>query len=205
MSKDGSTTDFRRPAGGDKKVAMTDLYIKPMGNGTLPDLRNLLGSEPDGWCWCVAWEVETWTGWGNRTEEENRSLREALWKQNKYNGYILYEGRAAIGWCKVGPSKEWPKFCEEAGVPASDAIYAFTCFGLKPKYQGKGSTHFLLSEIIKDLCSKGVKNFVSFPRKGEGRRAPGEVWTGPSSLFVKAGFRVIRETDRRKVMVLDLT
>jgi hypothetical protein len=180
-----------------------DLRIKPMSAEIVSDLRELYGSEPDGWCWCVAWEVPTWNDWGKRTAEENRELREALWKQGKYNGYVLYNGGTPIGWCKIGPTSEWPKFCDQSNVPSSDTIYAFTCFGLKPKFQGRGLMHFFIVKVMKDLQCKGVKQFVAFPRAEENRLEPGEVWTGPLSLFLKAGFRVVRKMDRRQVLVCD--
>ena len=185
-----------------KIKATQDLSISPMSGEVLTELRCLYSSAPDGRCWCVAWEVPTWKGWAQRTGDENRPLREALWSKGEYNGYLFYENHVPVGWCKVGPTKAWPKFCEESGVPQSDTVYAFTCFRLKPKYQGKGYLHVFLRKIIQDLQAKGIKKFVAFPRKDEGVIEPGStaLWMGPLSVFAKAGFQIIRTIGQRHVV-----
>ena len=181
---------------------MEDLSIRPMSSEVLTEMRSLLGSAPDGRCWCVAWEISTWKDWGQRTGDENHTLRETLWSKGEYNGYVFYEKNVPIGWCKVGPTKTWPKFCEDSGVPPSDTIYAFTCFRLKPKYQGKGYLHVFLRKIIQDLQAKGIKKLVAFPRKDEAVVEPGstKLFTGPLSIFSKAGFRIVRSIGDRHVV-----
>jgi hypothetical protein len=45
-----------------------------------------------GWCNCVAWWVTGWDGWGERTAEENRQLRQSLLKKGEYDGRGPYFG-----------------------------------------------------------------------------------------------------------------
>ena len=54
-----------------------------------------------GWCFCVAWWVQTWAGWSDRGAEQNRQLREALCDQGEYDGYLLYADGAPAGWCQA--------------------------------------------------------------------------------------------------------
>ena len=67
------------------------LVARKMGKDTLLDCRQLWSSAPDGWCWCVAWEVDSWEGWTDRSASQNQALRERLWARDEFS---LLERRA---------------------------------------------------------------------------------------------------------------
>lgn len=182
----------------------TDISIAPMSPDVLDDIRALYSSAPDGWCWCVAWEVPDWSGWSSRTAEQNRSLREDLWKNGQFHGYVFYSGDEAIGWCRVGPTAVWPKFCQQTGLQPSDAEYAFTCFGLKPPHQAKGLLHEYFEKVILDLRNREVRTVFGFPKRHSAGLSAGDVWTGPVSVFLKAGFSVERMTENRVLVKCEL-
>lgn len=176
--------------------------VRPIGPDTLPDLRALLGHPPEGWCWCVAWEVETWDGWAERSAETNRTLREDLWRQGEFHGFVFYLEDAPVGWCRVGPAATWPKLCRERGVPPDPALYAFTCFGMRPEHRRLGHLHRFLALVIEDLRAQGITRFVAVPRRLQDHAADGHAWNGPPKLFLKAGFRITAETERFFVVEL---
>ncbi|BAS27427.1 GNAT family N-acetyltransferase [Limnochorda pilosa] len=180
------------------------LQVRAIGPETLNDLRQLLVTPPHGWCWCVAWEVPTWEGWEARTEEENRDLRERLWAQGQYDGYLLYRQEEPLAWCRVGPRSRWPKLCRSFGLDPTEDVYAFTCFGIRQEAMGQGLMHTFLRLVLADLRRRGVRAVEAFPRKLEGQVEPGELWMGPASLFDRAGFVTVRETDRWRHVGLEL-
>lgn len=153
-----------------------------------------------GWCACVAWEVPTWEGWGERTAEENVALRRRLFTEGHFHGYVLYEDGQPVGWCQCGPRDRWPKLVESFGLAPSPGTWAVTCFALAPGARKRGLAHQLLAGALDDLRRRGVRRVEAFPRMGgtsggaasppteQGKHEDGEVWTGPESLFVKAGF-----------------
>ncbi len=155
----------------------------------------LLSSPPEGWCWCVAWEVETWDGWLDRTAEENRQLREQLWSEGEYHGYLFYVDRESVGWARVGPTSVWKKLCESRDVEASDSLFVFTCFGMRPSWRRKGLLHRFLPMVLKDLARSGVSELVAFPRRAPKIAEDGRLWNGPAAIFEKAGFTITRTTD----------
>lgn len=171
---------------------MRNLCIKRMNKETIGDFSELLSKPPEGWCWCVAWEVATWDGWGDRSAEENRTLRETLWKNGSYHGYLFYMDDAPIGWCRVGPTQTWPKLCATRKVEPASGLYCFTCFGMKPEYRRRGFLGELFSMMIADLESLGVGELVAFPKNIDGTVPDGEIWNGPRSVFLENGFRVVR-------------
>jgi hypothetical protein len=71
------------------------------------------------------------------------------------------------------------------------------------QFQGLGLSHKILALIIKDLRVKGVKRLQAFP-KADPDLPKMDNWTGPLSLYLKAGFNVVKEDERRPVLELNL-
>ena len=151
-----------------------------------------------GWCYCVAWWIETWEGWGDRTEAENRNFREELFQKDQYDGYILYVDGQPAGWCQCGRRDRLKKLVSQYDLSPDDNIWAITCFVLLPEYRGKGLTHMMISGVIADLERLGISHVQGFPKR-EKDLSPGEVWTGPEAVFRKAGFEVERDHPERPV------
>ncbi len=184
--------------------AMVPLSIRAMSVETEPDCRALWSQPPEGWCWCVAWEVPSWEGWTERTAEENRRLREELWRRGEHYGYVFYLGGEPMGWCRVGPVGVWPKLASSRGLRPDEGTFAFTCFGIRPPHRRKGLLERALRLVIADLRERGVKRLVAVPKKVAGEVEDGELWNGPKSLFDRLGFWPVRETDTFWEMHLDL-
>ena len=178
--------------------------IKRMGPETNAELRILWSKPPEGWCWCVAWEVPTWDGWGKRTAEQNCELREALWARGEYSGYVFYLENEPIGWCRVGPSSTWPKFCRERRVPPSESVFAFTCFGILPDYRRKGHLGKFLLLVLEDLAARNVTKVIVAPKRLTGAQPDGQLWNGPARLFERVGFTVQREDENFTIMELSI-
>ena len=157
-------------------------------------------SEANGanWCYCVAWWVPTWEGWGQRTAEENLTLRESLFRLGQYDGYLLYIDGEPAGWCQCGPRDHLPKLLEQYKLEPDPQVWAITCFLIAPRFKKQGLTHQLLAGVLKDLSGRGVARVQAFPR-----RAPDlpdeDRWTGPETIFKSAGFEVERDDPKRPI------
>lgn len=167
--------------------------IRPIGADTLADLSGLLGTPPEGTCWCVAWEVADWQGWSQRTAAQNRTLREALWQAGEYHGFVFYLDGAAIGWCRVGPASVWPKLVHERRIDEVSS-HAFTCFGLAPAYCRQGHTHHFLDLVLAALRAAEVRRALAAPKRLATDGPDGKAWNGPAGLFQRAGFVPVHET-----------
>jgi hypothetical protein len=104
-----------------------------------------------GSCFCAAWWVPVWGGWGDRTSEENRALREDLFKKHYFDGYVLYLDDKPVGWCQVGLRDQFPKLLRSYALSPDPVAWAVTCFLLIPEARGKGLSSSFLSEVINDL------------------------------------------------------
>jgi hypothetical protein len=68
------------------------------------------GANDAGLCFCVAWWVPTWYGWGERSAAENRQLRESLCARGEHDGYLLYVDDMPAGWCQPGHATGLPSW-----------------------------------------------------------------------------------------------
>lgn len=157
-------------------------------------------SEANGanWCYCVAWWVPTWEGWAQRTAEENRALRERLFQQGQYDGYLLYLDGNPVGWCQCGPRDHLPKVLRQYKLTPDRRIWAITCLLIAPRHRKRGLTHRFLAEVLEDLRTRGITYVQAFPSRD--RDLPDEdIWTGPETAFQKAGFVLERDDSKQPV------
>ena len=155
------------------------------------------------WCYCVAWWVPTWEGWGQRTADENLTLRENLFQLGQYDGYLLYIDEEPVGWCQCGPRDRLPKLLEQYKLEPDDQVWAITCFLIAPRFKKQGLTHRLLAGVLEDLRRQGVQRVQAFPHRAT--ELPDEdMWTGPEVVFRRAGFTVERDDPKRPVYGIKL-
>ena len=155
-----------------------------------------------GWCHCVAWWVETWNGWGDRTADQNRALRGDLFARGEYDGYLLYERGDPIGWCQVGPRDRLRKLALQMRLESDPFTWAITCFVVVPSARRRGVATRLLSEVLRDLPSRGARRVEAYTRRSADEEA--ELWNGPEAMFRAAGFELVEDLEPRAVFALEL-
>ncbi len=157
-----------------------------------------------GWCQCVAWWTSSWEAWSLRTAEENKNRRKELFRAGQYDGYILYVDNQPAGWSQVGPRDRLVNLCDQYKFDPDRYAWAITCFLLLPQYREIGLAHYFLKEILKDLRNKGIMFVQGFPRRGH-KLSADNIWTGPESVFQKAGFKIERDDPLYPIYGLQLT
>jgi hypothetical protein len=155
------------------------------------------------WCFCAAWYVPTWEGFGDRSAEQNRQVREVLFERGVFDGYLVFEEGIPSGWVQVGPRDGLGKLVEQFSLQPEPQAWAITCLALASKLQGKGYSHEIVRLILDDLRLRGIKKVQAFPKVGEGLSKE-TIWTGPLAVFLKAGFKVIQEDEHRPVLEIEL-
>jgi hypothetical protein len=155
------------------------------------------------WCFCAAWYVPTWEGFGDRSAEQNKQVREELFEKGVYDGYLVYEGGIPCGWVQVTRRDRIDKLMERFALQPDPLIWAITCMALAPKLQGKGYSHEIVRLILDDMRLQGIKKVQAFPKIGEGLSKE-TIWTGPLAVFLNAGFKVIQEDEDRPVLEIEL-
>lgn len=176
-----------------------NVSVKRLEPGLEADFFRLRKHPSCDWCFCAAWHVPTWDGWTDRSAEQNRALREQLFAQGRYDGYLLYVDGEPIGWCQCAPLSWFPKLIGQMKLESEpEGTYAVGCVEILPDHRKKGLSRALLSEALADLERRGVSRVIAVPRAG--RHEDGAVWTGPAALFESLGFQKIKDAGDRAVM-----
>jgi GNAT superfamily N-acetyltransferase len=155
-----------------------------------------------GWCSCVAWWVETWDGWGRRTAEENRALRDRLTESAVFDGYLAFSGPDAVGWCQAVPRDRLVKIGRQFDLAADPGTWAIGCFFVHPRYRRQGIARTLLQAILDDLPGRGARRAEAYPKRTAGEA--GELWNGPEALLRAHGFTTAKDDPVRPVLVREL-
>ncbi|MCP5067094.1 MAG: GNAT family N-acetyltransferase [bacterium] len=156
------------------------------------------------WCFCVAWHVASFEGWGERSAEENRACRERLIDDGNSDGYLLYDSRREpVAWCQCAPVTDLDHLMRRWNLNPDPAHFAVGCLFVAPDRRGEGVARALLGAVLSDLRLRGAKRVSAIPRRGRDL-PPGEAWTGPEALFKAFGFRPRREEGALSLVELSL-
>lgn len=184
-----------------------DLEVVRLCAGRMDDFARVHGeANGAGWCHCVAWWVDTWDGWGERSADDNRALRQSLCQRGEYDGYLLYVASQPAGWCQVGPRDRLAKLVGQFELAPSSTTWAVTCFFIAPDHRGRGLAGQLLARVIDDVRQRGARRLEAFPRRSpDGSLLDTlDLWNGPEAMFRAAGFEVTRDDPIRPVLALNL-
>jgi hypothetical protein len=157
----------------------------------------------EGWCFCMAWWTPTWDGWAERTAEANRTERDALLAAGHYDGYLAFDGDRPVGWLQAGARDRLVKLCTQFGLAPDPSIWAVTCMLLLPAYRHQRLAHAFLALALADMQQRGVGRVQAFPRVGHSLE-DNEAWSGPEAIYVRAGFTLAQDGERRRVYVKEL-
>ena len=181
-----------------------ELHVQALSAERLPDFYRLHCDRHDsGWCFCVAWWVPDWDSFADRTSEENLAERQRLFDEGQFDGYLLYEGSDVVAWAQVGQRDRLEKLLASFDLAPDAEVYALSCILVRPDRRGLGMARRLLRGILERLRERGVARLQAFPKNHDELDAF-EVWTGPRGLFLREGFRLVKQGDVRSVYQIDL-
>lgn len=176
---------------------MTELHVLPATEDRWPAIEVLLGGDGDRGCWCQAWRGPV-TAYGLPKGE---SRREALRLQLAFDvppGFIAYLGDEPVGWCGVGVRAETPRLMRSRTIPAIDnsPVWSIGCFRIRVGYRRQGVASALLAGVVAAAREAGAPGVEAYPVDPGDRRVDVSFgFVGIASMFDRAGFRRVLETD----------
>jgi len=164
-----------------------------------PDLAALFGERgASSGCWCMWFRVppRQWTANGNAG---NRAAMEVIVAEGHRPGLLAYREGRPVGWMSVAPRPEFRRIeaadegrAEEAGA---EGIWSVVCFYIGAGQRGSGVAAELLAAGIEHARRGGARIVEAYPVERDGA-SNADAFTGPRSLFEKAGFRETGRFDR---------
>jgi GNAT superfamily N-acetyltransferase len=138
------------------------------------------------------------TDWAKRTAAENRGAVSACIHAGTTAGYLAYRDDEVVGWCHAGPWSMYPMLRDQP-QPDSATLGVIFCFVVAPESRGQGVATALLAAACDGLCAQGMTAVQAKPvREAQGAAAN---HLGPLSMYLAAGFRIVRETTEGDVYV----
>lgn len=181
---------------------MSGFVVERFGPEHVTAFRALHGTA--GWCFCVAWWVGTWDGWGQRTAGENRALRDRLTESGIFDGYLAFDRDEPVGWCQVLPRDRLLKIRRQFHLEPDDGTWAIGCFFIPPVHRRRGIARRMLAAVLADLPERGARRVEAYPKRVPGGDA-GDLWNGPEALFRANGFVTLKDDPVRPVLARELS
>jgi ribosomal protein S18 acetylase RimI-like enzyme len=136
--------------------------------------------------------------WKSRTAAENRASVSGCIRSGATAGVLAYAGNDVVGWCNAGPWSMYPMLHD---APEADAerLGVIFCFVVAPEHRGKGVASGLLAAACRALRDRGLSAVQAKPvRDAQGAA---ENHLGPLSMYLAAGFEIVREAANGDVFV----
>jgi GNAT superfamily N-acetyltransferase len=147
-----------------------------------------------GGCWCMWWRVSQGGKlWDEMQGEKARRAFRARVREGKAHGILAFDGETPIGWCAFGPRADFPR-TERTRAYARDnleGVWSINCFFVHRTHRRRGVARRLLGAATEACRRHGARVIEAYPAP-DGEAAPGPYWRGPLSIFIRAGYRVVK-------------
>ena len=157
----------------------------------------MLGGDLDQGCWCQSWRGRDEVG---KAADESRSatLLRQMAAPDAPPGFLAYIDDEVVGWAGVSVRGRTPRLDASRTIPRIDAapVWVIGCFLIRVGYRRKGVASALLKGVVAAARQAGAPGVEAFPIDPVGRRANANfAFVGLATMFDRAGFRRVRETD----------
>ncbi len=128
--------------------------------------------------------------WEKRTAEHNRPASAALIDQGGLTGYLAFADGRVVGWCNANLRARYTTLDGDDAIDGA-RTGAIVCFVVAPAFRGKGVATRLLDAVCDGFARQGITMVEAYPRNEAPTQAAN--YHGPLAMFLKAGFRQVRE------------
>ena len=154
-------------------------------------------------CHCQYWhfsgDKNAWLDRLFNAPEENRAAFLAGLRSPELTGVVALSGGRAVGWMKLCAAARVPKLYEQRlykGLACfngeRDGILTVGCMLVDESWRRRGVAHALVQRGIELAGAVRARAIEAFPRRQAELDAP-ELWLGPVSVFLAAGFRIVND------------
>jgi ribosomal protein S18 acetylase RimI-like enzyme len=144
-------------------------------------------------CYCQFLYVDhSKVTWSARTSDENRASACERIACGRMQGLLAYLDGEVVGWCNAAPRTLLDSFADDP-EPDADRLGQITCFVVARSHRRTGVARALLEAACDVLREQGLAWAQANPSRNASTDA--ENHFGPLSLYLSAGFTLVRERD----------
>jgi GNAT superfamily N-acetyltransferase len=166
-------------------------------------------------CHCQYWHfIGDKNAWLDRlfhTPELNRSAFALNLAQSGMKGVVALRAGTAVGWMKLCLAETIPKLYDQRlykGLPCfngpRDGVLSVGCLLVDEELRRSGVARALVRRGVELAEQSGARAIEAFPRRAE-LAGPAELWTGPTRIFLDAGFKIVNDFQPYPVLRYDLS
>jgi GNAT superfamily N-acetyltransferase len=172
---------------------MSTTVTKVVTSELWPDLVALFGERgAASGSWCMWFRVPP-RQWSANGREGNRIALQGIVAEGRAPGLLAFRDGRPVGWISVAPRSEFRRIQpEDAG---EDGVWSVVCFYIEAGQRGSGVAAKLLAAGIQHARKAGARILEAYPLERAGA-SNADAFTGPRSLYEKAGFRETGRFDR---------
>jgi GNAT superfamily N-acetyltransferase len=176
------------------------------------DLVAVMGTRGDPpRCWCQWFRLRRPGFYATTPDERRADLRDQFGAPVP-PGVLAYDDDGVpSGWCAVAPRADYPRLTTYRAASATadeDGLWAVTCFVVRVGARRQGLAQVLLDGAVHLARRHGARLVEAYPLDTTVRAASSaELFHGPLSVFLRAGFREVgaRTSPARPVVRLTLS
>ena len=184
---------------------MPEVEVKPLAPALHDDLMRFFDfsayADNPHWasCFCTFFLARSGEEHDAHTKDENRATRSAVIRSGNGNGLVAYRLGRAVGWCHAAPKSELPLLASWDPSHALDtSTGAVVCFVVAPDARRQGVATTLLDAAVEYLRARGMTAVEAWPpldSPDDPVLWPRRNYHGPLSMYLKAGFHVVRRNE----------
>ncbi len=169
---------------------VADLFERKGPHGGLP--------QTDG-CWCQFWHLRGNAYWDGHGMGNRRRL-EAEIRSGTEPGLLAYVDDVLVGWCRVGLRESFDRLEHSSKLVRIDDqdVWSVVCFYVHPSAKRGGVAAALLEAAIERAAAHGAPILEGYAVRDGHMNI--DAYTGYLSMFLEAGFEVIRDAGRRTIV-----
>jgi GNAT superfamily N-acetyltransferase len=144
-----------------------------------------------------------WRDRSLRHGEPKKRAMAKLVRDGREPGLLAYEDGDAVGWVSVAPREEYPAILASPQYKprengGGDAVWSIVCFVVDKPLRARGIASALLAGAVEYAFAHGATSVEAYPHVTDERD-----YMGHTTLYAHAGFRHVRDANKRTVVRLD--
>jgi ribosomal protein S18 acetylase RimI-like enzyme len=148
-------------------------------------------------CYCMeTHRTQSDDEWAGRTADHNRRDMTNMINRGEVTALLAFVDGKPVGWCNYGETTRLSGVMRRFGLEAAEqkGVGSVACFVIAAPYRGHGVASRLLDAAVDRLRKRGLNAVEAYPTSEEDS-AQGN-YRGPLSMYLRAGFNVVRKADR---------
>ena len=173
--------------------------IVPATPDRWPDVVTMMGGNGDVGCWCQSSRGVA-RGYGTAKPGARRAALRGQLADDPPPGLLAYVDGEVAGWLGFGRRPDLPRLVRSRTIPKVDdaPVWSILCFLIRVGYRRRGLAGAMLGALVTYAREQGAPGLEAYPVDPAGARISANfAYVGTTSMFERAGFRRVIETDAR--------